>query len=338
MKQLFIFILFMFNLAKIMAHPSFGLVITAENHLVFCDVLHKGGTIWQLDNQGKLTHLLTGEHCHFIILDHRGYIWGTNDEYLESTDENRSTLWKLKNNKKEIIISPTTDPKKFAGCNFVVDKQGNIFFHHDKQLYKHDKSGHTQLYLNRVFGRINSLQMDDRENIYVMDMYEDEGTIFKIDPSGQIARFATHVIEQHPQNPPFPEARFNMFFGAFVDQGGNIFVTNSGPRRVLKITPDGEKEHIYHSEAPWYPVAFTQKDGIAYVMEMGYEGGRGNFGPRIMKISEGKSEVLVDVENYEKKPEVKREENKKRQYGYSLVGPCGNFCISHNRIYSQKKN
>ena len=315
MKQFFIIILSISCLGELVAHPSYGLVITEKGNLVFCDVLHDGGTIWQFDKQGKLSQLLTEEHCHFIFLDHRGNIWGTNHEYLPSTDNNRNTLWKLVNEQKEIIIKPTTDPELFSGVNFVVDKQGNIFFNHNHKLYKRDTGGQTELFIAHEFERVNSLQMDMHDNIYVMDMNAQQGTIFNIDPSGQLIRLADSLIEEHPENPPFPEPRFNMFFGAYVDQEGNVYVANSGPRRIIKVYPNGEREHIYHSQSPWYPVAYTQKEGTAYVMEMGYEGGRGNFGPRIIRISNGSTEVLVDVEKYEEKPDKKRGETSSNEHG-----------------------
>jgi hypothetical protein len=311
----------LFSTLSVSAHPSYGLVVTETGNVIFCDVLHNSGTIWMLDRQGKLSKILTGEHCHFIFMDRHSNIWGTNHEYLPDTDNNRNTLWKLHpSQEKQIVIPPTTNPKEFSGVNFVVDGQENIYFDVDGQLYiRREKEG-PRLFLPHRFGRIISLQTDEDGNIYVVDNNEKNGTVFKVTPEKEVIALAGHLLERPPPDPPFPNPLHNMLFATFIAPGGNVYVANSGSRRITLIKNDGSVEHLYHSEAPWYPVAFYQKDGIDYIMENSFVPGEGNFGPRIIRVEAGKKVVLVDVD---KPPREKSDTQEKK--GNSGGGKEGNL-------------
>lgn len=279
------------------AHPSYGLVVTGETELIFCDVLHNAGTVWRLDKSGGLSKILTGEHSHFIFLDHEGNIWGTNHEYLPATHNNRNTLWKLTPDQcKEVIIGPTENPREFSGVNFVIDGKGNIYFDHDNSIYVREKETPARLLLFYQFERIMSLQLDRSGNIYVVDNNIDSGTIFKITPEKDIRIIANNLREIPPPNPPLPNPLHNMLYASFIDSLGNVYVANSGSRRITLIKNDKSVEHIYHSDEPWYPVAYYQKDRIGYIMETGFIPGKGNIGPRIIKVESGRESVLINVD------------------------------------------
>ncbi|MDH3245147.1 MAG: hypothetical protein OEM26_11070 [Saprospiraceae bacterium] len=63
----FLFLLSLLAISDLQGHPSSGLIITQEGDLIFADVLRNEGTIWKYSPDGRLTALLTGEHCHFVF-------------------------------------------------------------------------------------------------------------------------------------------------------------------------------------------------------------------------------------------------------------------------------
>ena len=293
----FVVIAFLIWAISVQAHPSYGLVITPDGDIVFCDVLHNDGTLWKLDRDGRLVELLTGEHCHFIYQDRDGNIWGTNHEYLPTIQGNRNTLWKFTPEGKKItIIQPTIKTSEFSGVNFVVDSSGHIYYDFENQIYVRQGDGTTRLYAQPSFGRIMSLQMDHCGDLYVVSNNTHGGSIYKITPDGSAELEAMNLKEQKPRNPPFPKDMHNMLYASYIDSCSTIYVANSGSRRISAITQDRKVSHIYHSKKPWYPVAYTEREGRAFVMEMGMSLFRGgNIGPRIVEVTDGIRKVLIEV-------------------------------------------
>lgn len=194
------------------------------------------------------------------------------------------------------VIRPTEQPSEFSGVNFVVDSSGNIYYDFKNQIYIREMDGPPKLYCQQDFGRIMSLQMDECGDIYVVSNNTHGGAVYKVALDGSAVVITTNLREQKPKNPPFPKDMHNMLYAAHIDATGTIYVANSGSRRVSKISPDQNITHIYHSEKPWYPVAYAERNGRAFVMEMGMSILRGgNIGPRIVEVTNGQRKVLAEV-------------------------------------------
>jgi hypothetical protein len=278
-------------------HPSYGLIVSPDGTIYFCDVLHHDGALWKVLPNGDRQTVLTNEHCHFIYQDVHGTIYGSDDNYVPRDKTNYYSFWKLGQNfEKEMIIEPTIDPEVFSGTNFVVDSEGNIYFSWDNKIRKRLPNGETAPYVDKEFGRIMSLQMDVLNNLYVVDKNSNEGSIFRIRPDKSIEIVADHLLDIPPKNPPFKEPRFNMLYAAHVDSDLKVYVANSGSRRITRISLDGSKDHIYHAQPPYYPVAYYKNGKSAYVMEAGFISGIGNIGPRIIKIEGDRLSVVADLD------------------------------------------
>ena len=277
-------------------HPSYGLVVTPDGDIFFCDVLHHEGTLWRIDRAGRLDAVLTGVHSHFIMADAEGSVWGTDHDYLPSIDGNRNSLWKLTEDlSKVVVIPPTTDPRQFSGVNFVVDSRGTVFFAHDHQLYVRGDSVAPRLFIPEKFGRITSLQIDRDDMMYVVDTDRGHGSVFMVSPGGEVDLTADSLREARPLNPPFEDPVYHLLYAAHVDPDGVIYLADSGSRRVLRIAPESPVSTVYRSDPPWWPVAYVTQGGSAYVMEAGFVDGVGNQGPRIVRIRDGVSEVLCEI-------------------------------------------
>lgn len=311
---LLIFLLQFFPIG-LQSHPSYGLVINEQGEIIFCDLLSQGGSLFKWSEKGGLETLLTHEHCHFIFQDQQGNIWGTNHEYIERTESNLNTLWKYTPEGKKEVIIHRTDNADFSGNNFTIDSKGLIYFNWDDQLFVREANGSPILFVPDTFDRIVSLQMDKYDNLYVVENNLHEGSIFRISQNKEVKLVADHLKEIPPPNPPFPEPRFNMLYAAFIADNCDIFVANSGSGRITKILADGTQEHIFHSKKPYYPVAYCERNGKAYVMEMGFKSLKGNLGSRIWDLKDGGAELLIDVEQ----PDVSGEALQKAQHKGNLT-------------------
>jgi hypothetical protein len=294
----FTFILIYSIYSPISAHPSYGLVVTKDGDVYFCDVLHNSGTIWKYSFNGRLEKVLTNVHSHYLFLDSKGLIWGTDHDYIPSSGKNDNELWNLNSeNEKKVVIPATSDPSEFSGVNFVVDKNETVYFDYQDHIYKREVKSPPELFMDYKFERITSLQMDIDGNIYVIDNNVNNGSVFKINKSGIIEFSKDELREKSPFDPPLPDPIHNMLYASFVDIGGNIYIANSGSRRISRIDKNGSVAHIYYSHPPWYPVAYFRSGEIEYIMETGFHNEE-NIGPRIIQITKGQRIILINVEQY----------------------------------------
>ena len=292
----FTFILLYSIYIPVSAHPSYGLIVTKEGDLYFCDVLHNSGTIWKYSDSGRLEKILTNVHSHYLFIDSKGLIWGTDHDYIPSSGKNDNVLWNLNSeNKKNIVIPATSDPREFSGVNFVVDKNEVVYFDCENYIYKRDINSSSLLFADYEFERIMSLQMDSKGNIYVVDNNINTGSVFKIKKTGHTELIKGNLLEDDPADPPLPDLMHNMLYASFVDINGNIFIANSGSRRISRIDINGSVSHIYHSNTPWYPVAYVKYGEIEYIMETGFQNNE-NIGPRIIRRLNGQKEILIELE------------------------------------------
>ncbi|MCB0639697.1 MAG: hypothetical protein KDC54_23900, partial [Lewinella sp.] len=244
----------------------------------------------------------TDEHAHFLFQDQAGFIWGTNHEYLPSTDGNRNTLWRLDADlQKEIMIPPTEDPTAFSGVNFVITPGGEVIFSWADQLYRRRLTGPAEVWLDHTFGLINSLQLDEAGNLYVIDTETEQGTLYRVSPARELTVVATQLRQPAPDHPPYEREDHNRLYAAWIAGDGTVFVTDIGHRRLIRLAPDGSRSFPFHSEAPWYPVAYAEQAGTGYVLEVGYDPGRGHVGPRVVRLTDNGASVWVDVERDEVK-------------------------------------
>lgn len=295
-RQLFFLLSLCFSCTIVQAHPSYGLVVLENGTVYFVDVLHHEGALWKYTPEQGLSRVLDGVHSHYLFQDANGRIWGTDHDYIPSRETNRNSLWQLTPDEEKVNwILPTEDPSQFSGVNFVVDRQARVYFPYENQIFRRTPERSPRRFIDHQFGRIMCLSMDEADRLFVADTERKGGSLYRVDPNGMIHLLADELKEENPVDPPFPESRFNLLFGVNLDIDGHVYVANSGSRRIWKITPEGEKKAIYHSRAPWYPMAAVEVNGLLYVMEAAYEPGVGNYGPRIVIQEDKDREVLVEI-------------------------------------------
>ena len=92
-----------------------------------------------------------------------------------------------------------------------------------------------------------------------------------------------------------------MLYALHIDTNNDLYIANSGSRRVTKVNADHTVEHIYKSMPPWYPVAYYLHDDIEFVMETGFSLPGGNLGPRIIEVRNGESKIIANADHPEKR-------------------------------------
>lgn len=88
-----------------------------------------------------------------------------------------------------------------------------------------------------LFNKPVELVLDSKQNLYITD--QGNHVIRKMTPNGVVTTYAG-LGSAGFQDGPFQQARFNSPTGISVDNQSNIFVADSGNRRIRKITPSQE--------------------------------------------------------------------------------------------------
>ena len=284
-----ILILFFLSPLALLGHPSWGILIDQSGNILFSDLEH----VWQISPDGKLTKRLPDVHTHNLFLDQNGSLFGSDSKYYEPRDEWTNRLWKLnKEGELEDVIPWVKDFESFGGTNFSITGEGAIIFPFENQLFRRTESGNIQPFSDFTFGRLCTMVPDQNGGVLVSDS-SDDGKLYRVDSSGQVQLIAQGLKEQQPKNPPLKEARFNLFYGITV-QDDQIFVSNSGSRRILQIESDGSFKEYFKSDPPWYPVGiYFHKEGV-YILEWGFR--LRNLGPRILR--KNKAGEFAEIYNH----------------------------------------
>lgn len=275
MRQSLSFFLLIFSFYCVDAHPSWGIVVDQKGNIIFSDLEH----VWQITPDGKLEKRLSGRHTHELYLDAEGILWGTDSEYLSATDEWRNQLWYQQGTELKEAIPWVKGFEEFGGSNFVVQPGGRMVFPYQNQLYQRSHTGETRLYASFKYGRLCTIHGLEDGRILVSDSSED-GKLYQVDTTGQSQLLASGLKELEPENPPLKEARFNLFYG-LREKNEQIYLANSGSRRILKIDMDGQFSTFFTSEMPWYPVGICFEKDTTYILEWGFT--NTNIGPRILR-------------------------------------------------------
>jgi len=79
---------------------------------------------------------------------------------------------------------------------------------------------------------------DARGNVYVPN--SSLNMIFRVDPSGMVTRVAGNSrVGYSGDGGPATNAQLNSPNGLAVDSAGNLFIADSGNRRIRRVSPDG---------------------------------------------------------------------------------------------------
>ncbi|NNE66907.1 MAG: hypothetical protein HKN33_10105 [Pyrinomonadaceae bacterium] len=273
--------------AIVSAHPAWGMAVDKDRNVIFADIFHNGGTIWKLSPKGTLTSLGKGIHAHNVNVLENGDIYASHGE---------GTYYMLRipadgGSAKKILSS--TDETKYFGGNSAVSDDGNVYFGIRKYIWKYTKSGPVKFSDQRLEWN-QAMFLDKDGSIYVPDIGVGNGTVFRLNKDGTSEKLADNLISQLDR----PKDKHNdVLLGMGKDDAGNLYITETAGRRVIKIDPKGNRSTFYTASKGWKPTAITFHEGDAYVHEYGRIGTAYDF--QIVQINNyGKKNVLVKYSSY----------------------------------------
>jgi len=291
------------------AHPASGIVVDHKGNVYFSDL----ETVWKLDAAGKLSVFrpgVSGRHVHELAIDGQDNIYGADISY--ESQKWISDVWRMTPaGELTYLLEPTANPPR--GLSIWRDHAGN--------MYSVDQNNHTKtqtLLLGRTpdgsvttvagssyghrdgkgaaarfssvggmaFGPDGSLYLTDGEYLRKVTM---DGTVTTI------AKELTVPTAQDKQ--PLFGGAYCTLAGLTVDSGRNVFVADSGNRRLLRITQAGKVNVVLRSEPPYFPNgAVATMSGDVFVLEVGFTMPNISTGPRIRRLTpDGKSVVVATV-------------------------------------------
>ncbi len=109
------------------------------------------------------------------------------------------------------------------------------------------------------FANPQGIVADPADNLYVADT--DNHTIRRITPAGQVTTLAGLAGVTGNTHGPLGTARFHSPRRITRDQGGNLFVTDSGNHSIRRISPEGTVSHFSAAYTPETTGAFTLSFG-----------------------------------------------------------------------------
>lgn len=279
MRHLIFFLLFILA-SKIHAHPAYGIIVDKHRNVYFADIHHNGiGSVWKLNNNGRLELLLSDFHAHNIALDDEGNIYTAHGE-------GDHTMVRISKNGIDTLYR-TFDHEHFFGGNATYGND-EIYFGINHFVWR-IRNGKREKLSDHYLEWNQSMYVDPEGMIYATDKASYGGCIVKITPEGESEIIAKNLITK--LNRPVDKHN-DVILGITKGCDGYMYAAETAGRRVLKINKDGSNRSFYSPKDGWSPVGLDFFSGDAYILEYNLET---NEGPRITVIREnGSSELLFE--------------------------------------------
>ena len=302
--------IWMFLAATTEAHPASGIVVDSAGNIYFSDL----ETIWKFDTHGKLTVFRKGErgrHVHELAIDEQDNVYGADVSYNPATQGWLSDVWKMTPEGKLIyLLNPTETPPR--GSSIWHDRAGNMYFieqnNHTKRetlLLRRSPDGTVTTLAGGSYGHV-----DGRGNLAKFSSvggmaFGTDGSLYltdgeslrRVTMDGTVTTLASDLLARTSEDRPRLFAgEHGSLAGLGVDSGSNVYVADTGNRRLLKVNNDGQVQVILRSEPPYFPTGVAAAGGNLYVLEVGFTLPSSWSGLRIKKIDgDGKATILATV-------------------------------------------
>ncbi|MFN2513209.1 MAG: hypothetical protein ABR568_17520 [Pyrinomonadaceae bacterium] len=292
------------------AHPASGIVVDREGNIYFSDL----ETIWKFETQGKLTVFRAGErgrHVHELAIDEQDNVYGADVSYNPATEGWITDVWKMTpEGMFTYVLEPSEHPPR--GWSIWRDRAGNMYFieqnNHTKRetlLLRRSPEGSVTTLAGGAyghadgkgnlakFGSVGGITFGADGNLYITD----GEFLRRVSMDGTVTTLASDLLARTSEDKPRLFAgQHGSLAGLAVDSGGNVYVADTGNRRLLKVDNKGKVQVISRSEPPYFPTGVAAAEGTLYVLEVGLTLPGAWSGPRIKKIDgTGKATILATV-------------------------------------------
>lgn len=248
MKPAILFVtLLLVTAVVVSAHPPTGIVVDKAGTIYFTDL----ETVWKFQN-GHLSVLrpgVRGRHVHELNIDGAGNVYGADISYQPATKKFIAAVWKISHEGKlTYLLEPTDDPLR--GPSVWFDQHHNTYQvdqnNHLKQrtvLLRRTASGDLTALAGGEYGHSDGKGPEARfgsvSGMFVTHagaVYLGDGnSVRKIEHDGTVTTIARQLDFTSREDDPRLFASYGGLAGLAVDDVGNVFVADSGKRRLLKV-------------------------------------------------------------------------------------------------------
>ena len=292
------------------AHPATGIVVDRAGNVYFSDL----ETIWKIGTDGKLTVFRAaerGRHVHELAIDGEDNIYGGDISYNPASEGWPSAIWKMTTDGKTTYLLDTTEAPP-RGMSIWRDRAGNNYWidqnNHTKTqtlLLKRTPEGQVTTLAGSAYGHadgkgtaakfssVGGMAFGPDGSLYLSD----GAAIRKVTMEGTVTTIARGLdFRDRNDQPRFLSGLSGSLTGLAVAADGTVYVADSGNRRLLKVTPQGNVEAILRTEPPFFPNGVAIGGNDLYVLEVGFTLPNISSGPRVRKISaDGKQTIIATV-------------------------------------------
>jgi streptogramin lyase len=272
---------------SIKAHPGAGIAVDGIGQVYFLDT---GSGLWKIDTGGGLTHL-SGTLFHWLAID----------------EHNRFTNTQFASGALGEILRIGASPTVLMSSDYPIGigRDGSLYYPAGRagnlRMTKMTPSGTTseiatlpQTVKGEPLPYVGGIVTGPDGSLY----YTEDSAIKRITPQGRIG---TVVTVRAPARPPsIPATGQHPYLrGIAVDDGGIMYVADTGDARVLKITPNGKTTTLLETQSPWSPTAVAAFGSDVFVLEFLHttRDVRRDWLPRVRRITaNGKSTIIATID------------------------------------------
>jgi hypothetical protein len=283
-----------------LAHPPWGIVVSSTGIVYFTDL----ETVWRIDRAGNVTVFrasVGGRHVHELAIDDQDNLYGPDYIYEPGTEKYSLGVWKRTPDGKETVLQPPID-SVMSGVSIWRDASGNMYSieqnNHMKErtlLLRRTPSGIVSTLAGGAyghkdgkgtaarFGSVSAMTLAPDGSIYLTDAL----SVRRVSQDGTVTTVATNLATRTSQDKPTLFGGMDtVIMGLAVDSANNIYVADSGNRRLLKIGKDERVTVVYRTDPPFFPTGvFATPTGDLYVLEFSYTPPGTTNNPRVLKMS-----------------------------------------------------
>jgi hypothetical protein len=270
-------LLLLFFAGPASAHPGWGIVVDDKGTVFYTDLKQ----VWRIGADGREAIAVPNVHTHELYLNSAGTLYGEHLWYDGATAKWGHYLWELTGGK---VVRHAPQEGLRADESFVRDRSGAMYWLEGSRILKRAPGGATVEVASiarrpdtqgEAPGGILALGRDGA--VYLASA----GDLLRVTPAGQTVRLATGLNE-HVWTAFTIQPR-HYIMGLAVDPESNVYVANSGARKVKKVARDGKVSVVLSAHFPWSPTGIAIRNGEVYVLEYTDFGGSA----RVRKLSAG---------------------------------------------------
>ncbi|HTK81728.1 MAG TPA: hypothetical protein VL633_05505 [Bacteroidota bacterium] len=278
---------FLLTVCSVIAHPGSGIVVDKFGNVYFTDT---GKGVWKIDARGNLTYL-PSSRFHWLAIDAEGSFANSPrsfGQYFERVSDKDST---------PTLITSSDFP--------LVVNNGNMYYadtrRREPKIVQRAPGGKESVVISdKSLEFVSGIAAGEDGSLYLTITNPGDTTVIRKITLDGTASIVASPLGKADKDAPF-ETTPSYCRGIGIDSSGIMYVAQTGSRRVLKITPQGNAESVLEEESPWTPTGVAIFKNEIYVLEWhdvepALSEVRTAYIPRVRKIGvDGKATTIANV-------------------------------------------